>query len=122
MRCSESENKLCIVDSVKNRQKTQDCLIKENSGGDVFAKACLRADKRSLIAVFKASVRQKSCIAFNDSQRKWRMVVLDSKGLGKMELCYNRVRSYERSYRKVIPERCLNLLFDRVYRKFIVEL
>lgn len=89
MRCSESENKLCIVDSVKNRQKTQDCLIKENSGGDAFAKACLRADKRSLIAVFKAFVGQKSCIAFNDSQRKWRMVVLDSKGLGKMELCYN---------------------------------
>lgn len=88
-RCSESENKLCIVDSVKNRPKIQDDLIEENSTRDAFAGACLSADKSSIIAVFKASVRQKSCIAFNDSQRKWKMVVLDPKGLRKMELCYN---------------------------------
>lgn len=50
------------------------------------------------------------------------MVVLDPKGLRKMELCHNWVRSYERSYEKVVPERCLNLLFDRVYRKFTVEM
>lgn len=59
MRCSESENKLCVVDSVKNRHKVQDDLIEENSTRDAFAGACLSADKRSIIAIFKASVRQR---------------------------------------------------------------
>lgn len=65
---------------MKNRHKIQDDLIEENSTRDAFAGACLSADKSSIIAIFKASVRQKSCIAFNDSPRKWKMVVLDPKG------------------------------------------
>lgn len=89
MRCSESENKLCIVDSVKNRHKIQDDLIEENSTRDAFAGVCLNADKRSIIAIFKASDRQKSCLAFSDSQKKWNMPVLGPKGLRKMDLCYN---------------------------------
>lgn len=72
MRCSKNENKLCIVDSVKNRHKIQDDLIDEISTRDAFARACLSADKRSAIAIFKASVRQKSCIAFNDAKESGR--------------------------------------------------
>lgn len=61
MRYSKSENKLCIIDSVKNRHKIQDDLIEEISTRDAFTRACLSADKRSTIAIFKASVRQKNC-------------------------------------------------------------
>lgn len=89
MRCSESENKLCMVDSVKNRWMIQDDLIRENAIREAFARASLSADKRSGIAFVKASGRQKSCIAFNDRERRWRTVVLDPKGPGKMDLCYN---------------------------------
>lgn len=89
MRCSESENKLCTADSVKNRQMIQDDLIKENSIREAFAGAFLSADKRSGIAFVRASGRQKSCIAFNDRERRYGTGVLDPKGPGKMELCYN---------------------------------
>lgn len=70
MRCSESENKLCLVDSVKNRRMIQDDLIKENSIRDAFAGAFLSGDKRSGIAFVKASGRQKGCIAFNGRERR----------------------------------------------------
>lgn len=89
MRCSDSENKSCMVDSMKNRQMIEDDLIKENSVREAFAGAFLSADKRSGIAFVKASGRQKSCIAFNDRERRWRTVGLDPKGPGKIEICYN---------------------------------
>lgn len=47
MRCSETENKLCMVDSVKNRWIMQDDLIKEYSIREAFAGPFLSADKRS---------------------------------------------------------------------------
>jgi len=67
----------------------QDDLIKENSIREAFAGALPSADKRSGIAFVEASGRQKSCIAFNDREIRWRTVGLDPRGPGKMQLCYN---------------------------------
>lgn len=68
MRYPESENKLCMVDSVKNRQMIQGDFIKGNSIRESFAGGFLSADKRNRVAFVKASGRQKSCVAFNDKE------------------------------------------------------
>lgn len=76
MRYPESENKLRVVDSVKNRRMIQGDFIKENSIRESFAGGFLSAGKGSRIAFVKASGRQKSCVVFNDRERSWRTVVL----------------------------------------------